>query len=208
MKKETKLNLGSGPASATGWTNYDWGLLPFLGKYRLASIFIKWGLLPKEYDWRWPGIELVNIRGKLPNKDKSVDYIYCSHVLEHFEKYEAVNILKECRRILKDKGLIRIVLPDLRKIIDNYSDANNFNREYFGFDKDLYIGFIGKLKRLFIRSHEWMYDVDLAVNLLKEAGFKNVKVFSYKKGKVPNLGKLDLEQHQKISLYLEAGNKP
>jgi len=202
-----KINLGSGPASANGWTNYDWGLLPILGKYRLTSILIRLGLLPKDYDWKWPKIELVDIKGKLADKDNSVDYIYCSHVLEHFEKDEARNILKECRRVLKDKGIIRIVLPDLKKIINNYSGADTFNREYFGFDKDLYIGFLGKFKRIFIRGHQWMYDVNSAKKLLIEVGFMEVTVCSFRKGQVPNLEKLDLEQHRKISLYLEAGNR-
>ncbi len=199
-----KLNLGSGPNSARGWINYDWGLLPFLGKFKLTSILVKLGLLDKSYDWKWPKIELVDIRARLPDDDKSVDYIYCSHVLEHFEKEAAINILKECKRVLKDKGIIRIVLPDLNKIIKNYEGADKFNREYFGFDKDLYVGFLGKIKRLFIRGHQWMYDTNSAKQLLKEAGFKNIKSCSFRKGSVPNLESLDIEQHHKISLYLEA----
>ncbi len=202
-----KLNLGSGPNSARGWINYDWGLLPFLGKFKLTSILVKLGLLDKSYDWKWPKIELVDIRARLPDDDKSVDYIYCSHVLEHFEKEAAINILKECKRVLKDKGIIRIVLPDLNKIIKNYEGADKFNREYFGFDKDLYVGFLGKIKRLFIRGHQWMYDTNSAKQLLKEAGFKNIKSCSFRKGSVPNLESLDIEQHRKISLYLEASGR-
>ena len=202
-----KLNLGSGPNSARGWINYDWGLLPFLGKFKLISILVTIGLLDKSYDWKWPKISLVNINDELPDENKSVDYIYCSHVLEHFEKEEAVKILKECRRVLKDKGLIRIVLPDLSKIIKNYKDAEQFNREFFGFDKDLFIGPLGKLKRIFIREHQWMYDLSSAKILLKESGFNEIRICSFRKSKVPDIDKLDLEQHKKISLYLEAGSR-
>lgn len=202
-----KLNLGSGPNSAKGWINYDWGLMPLIGKFKLTSILVKLGLLDKSYDWKWPKIILVNIKNELPDEDESVDYIYCSHVLEHFEKSKARDILRECKRVLKDKGIIRIVLPDLKKIIDNYSDADSFNREYLGFDKDLYVGPLGKLKRLFIRGHQWMYDVNLAKKLLSDSGFTKIKVCSFRKGVVLDLEKLDLEQHQKISLYLEAGNR-
>lgn len=199
-----KINLGSGPVNVSGWTNYDWGLLPFLGKYRLISILVKIKLLPVSYNWQWPKIDLVDIRKTLPDEDKSVDYIYCSHVLEHFEKSEAIEILKECRRILKVKGVIRIVLPDLKKIIKYYKDADKFNREYFGFDKDLYNGFLGKFKKLFIREHRWMYDIESAKKILKEAGFGRIRVCVYRRGKTPNINNLDLEQHKKISLYLEA----
>jgi len=99
------------------------------------------------------------------------------------------------------------VLPDLNKIIKNYEGADKFNREYFGFDKDLYVGFLGKIKRLFIRGHQWMYDTNSAKQLLKEAGFKNIKSCSFRKGSVPNLESLDIEQHRKISLYLEASGR-
>lgn len=202
-----KLNLGSGPNSARGWINYDWGILPIMGKIGLTTTLVKLGLLDKSYDWKWPAISLVNIKNDLPDEDESVDYIYCSHVLEHFEKEEAINILKECQRVLKDRGVIRIVLPDLSKIIKIYNGAEQFNRDFFGFDKDQYVGFLGKLKRVFIRGHQWMYDTDSAIKLLKESGFGEIKTYSFKKGKVPDLDKLDLIQHQKISLYLEASGR-
>lgn len=199
-----KLNLGSGPNSARGWINYDWGILPIMGKIGLTTTLVKLGLLDKSYDWKWPAISLVNIKNDLPDEDESVDYIYCSHVLEHFEKEEAINILKECQRVLKDRGVIRIVLPDLSKIIKIYNGAEQFNRDFFGFDKDQYVGFLDKLKRLFIRGHQWMYDINSARELLVESGFKNIKLCLFRKGEVPNLDSLDLKIHQKLSMYYEA----
>lgn len=201
-----KLNLGSGLNSALGWINYDWGLLPLIGKFRLTSILVNLHLLDKSYNWKWPKISLVNIKDELPDENNSVDYIYCSHVLEHFEKEEAIKILRECKRVLKDKGIIRIVLPNLSKIIESYDSADIFNREYFGFDKDLYVGISGKIKRLFIRSHQWMYDKKTAIEILKIAGFTKINICSFNKGKTPDIEKLDLKQHHKISLYLEAEN--
>ncbi|KKQ31643.1 MAG: Methyltransferase type 11 [Candidatus Shapirobacteria bacterium GW2011_GWE1_38_10] len=201
-----KINLGSGPASCRGWTNYDWGLLPILGKYKLTSIFVKLALLPRDYKWKWPKIELVDIRKGLPDEDKSVDYIYCSNVLEHFEKFEAITILRECKRVLKDRGLIRIVLPDLTKMMKKYKNAESFNREYFGFDKDLYVGILGNIKKLFIRGHQWMYDAEEARELLKIAGFNKIKIMRFGIGACPDIKRLDLKMHQELGLYIEAGN--
>lgn len=198
-----KLNLGSGPNSAKGWINYDWGLLPFLAKYRLTSIFTSLSLLPKIYNCQWPKIELIDLRKELPDEDGSVNYIYCSHLLEHFEKYQSLKLLRECRRILKRGGMMRIVLPDLEKVIDEYRDADSFNREFYGYDKDKYVGILGKLQLLFLRGHEWMYDKKSFRNLLKEAGFKNIKLRSIKKGKFPNINKLDLDVHKRLSFYYE-----
>lgn len=198
-----KLNLGSGPNSVKGWINYDWGLLPFLGKFGLTTILIKFGLLDKSYDWKWPEIKFVDLRGELPDGDNSVDYIYCSNVLEHFEKYESTAILKECWKVLKKGGMIRVVLPDLNKLIENYTTADNFNLEYFGYNKDQYNGFIGRFKRLFIRGHQWMYDKNSFKALLKEVGFLNINEQKFRTGEVPNLDKLDLEMHKKLCFYYE-----
>jgi predicted SAM-dependent methyltransferase len=200
MERLIKLNLGSGPSGIEGWINYDWGMLPILGKYpMIRSLMIKIGLLSKDYDLRWPKIKLVDIKKRLPLNDNSVDFIYCSHVLEHFEKWEAEKILKECKRVLKKGGVLRIVLPDLGKLVRYYESADKFCREIYGFDKDKIWG----IRKYFIRGHQWMYDVDSFKELLGNASFKKILDKSWRKGKCPDLERLDLELHKDLSLYLE-----
>lgn len=55
------------------------------------------------------------------------DVIYHSQVLEHFTKDQAEFFIKECYRILKPKGIIRIVVPDLENIISEYTRLLNEN---------------------------------------------------------------------------------
>lgn len=126
-----------------------------------------------------------------------MDYIYCSHVLEHFEKYETLNILKECRRVLKKNGVMRIVLPDLGKMIKSYKGAEEFNREFFGYEKD-----VRSMAKMFIRGHQWMYDEGSFLKILKMV-FGDVSKTSFRKGRVPDLKKLDLEIHRDHSFYVE-----
>lgn len=199
-----KINLGSGPVSARGWINYDWGLLPFLGKYRLIKIFTFLGILDKSYDLKWPKVELVDIRRKLPDDDNSVNFLYCSNVLEHFTKEECLIVLKECFRVLKKGGVLRVVVPDLKKLIKNYRDADEFNREFLGYDPNLYEGFLGQLKKYFIRGHQWMYDKNSMKKMLKDGGFSKIEIKKRKHGNLPNLSDLDLEVHEKLALYYEA----
>ena len=52
-----------------------------------------------------------------------------------------------------------------------------------------------------------MYDKDSGKKLLEDAGFRNVKVCAFRKGLVPDLKSLDIEQHKKTSFYLEAENR-
>jgi len=194
-----KINLGCGPNGIDGWINYDWGLLPFINKFGLIDVFIKLGMIGKNYKTKWPKFELVDIRKKWPLKNKSVDYIYCSHVLEHFEKYKTGEILKESRRVLKKGGILRIVLPDLKKMVDNYKEADDFCRDFFGFDKDKKYGLAGS----FIRGHSWMYDKKSLTDILKMAGFAKIKECKFRQGECPDIEKLDYEGHRQISMYFE-----
>ncbi len=190
--------MGCGPSGIDGWLNFDWGVLPILSKLSfLRRVLIKFGLLANNYDLTWPKIKLVDINRKLPLKNNSVKYIYCSHVLEHFEKYETQNILKECFRVLKNGGVMRIVLPDLKMIIKKYNNADEFNKIFFGYDKDK-----KNIFNFFIRGHQWMYDKKSIEILLKQI-FKKVEIKSFGVGSVPDLDRLDLKGHKDHSLYVE-----
>src|SRR5207302_349822 len=48
------------------------------------------------------------------------DAVYGSHVLEHLEPEAAMRLLRECFRILKPGGIVRIVVPDLGVIVRLY----------------------------------------------------------------------------------------
>jgi len=197
------INLGCGPDGIDGWINYDWGWLPLINKIRLTSLLVRLKIIGKQYLRNWAKFQLVDIRKSLPLKSKSVDWIYCSHVVEHLEKWEAMSLLKEIRRVLKKKGRARIVVPDLDLIIGKYGrNAEEFNRKYFGFDKDINLGIINWL----VRPHNWMYNQASFELMAKQAGFKQVTVSKYRNSNMPDVDKLDLEIHQDLSLYVELGN--
>jgi predicted SAM-dependent methyltransferase len=61
-----------------------------------------------------------NLLKGIPFEDESFDFVYHSHVLEHFQKEDGVVLIKECFRVLKKGGILRIVIPDLESIIENY----------------------------------------------------------------------------------------
>lgn len=65
-------------------------------------------------------VQTFNLNEPLPFKDNSIDVVYHSHVLEHFNKCKAKEFSKECYRVLKPGGIIRVVVPDLEDIVINY----------------------------------------------------------------------------------------
>ncbi|MBU1089151.1 methyltransferase domain-containing protein [Patescibacteria group bacterium] len=203
-----KVNLGCGPSGIEGWLNYDWGILALLSKFAgFRRWLVKLRLLSKNYEIDWPKLRLWDIRWNLLLKSNSVDFIYCSHVLEHMEYWQSKNILKECKRVLKKNGILRIVIPDLKRVISKYlknKDAKEFNIGVFGVDRSKKDGgFFGKLQRFFIREHKWMYDEKELIFLLKKAGFRKIRKCNFRKGVVPDVDKLDLKIHKELSMYFE-----
>lgn len=81
------------------------------------------------YHTEWINIDFVSqskdviahdlLKG-IPFPDNTFDAVYHSHVLEHFPKDKATEFIKECFRVLKPNGIIRIVVPNLENIVENY----------------------------------------------------------------------------------------
>jgi predicted SAM-dependent methyltransferase len=108
------LNLGCGAIYHDDWINID---------YTSNSQFVL------EYD----------LTKGIPKEDLSVDVVYHSHILEHFTKQQAVQFLKECFRVLKNNGIIRIVVPDLQFSVKEYMHSyNNLKLEKNSFNHNRY----------------------------------------------------------------------
>ena len=75
-----------------------------------------------------PSIQKANLLEKLPFADNSCDVVYSSHFLEHIPKSKVPLFLKECYRILKSGGEIRLVLPDLENICKEYLSSRELNQ--------------------------------------------------------------------------------
>jgi len=63
---------------------------------------------------RTRSVDIVADAHKLPFRDNSFDYVFSSHLIEHFSHRETESILREWIRILKHGGTIEIRCPDLR----------------------------------------------------------------------------------------------
>ncbi|WP_072621692.1 class I SAM-dependent methyltransferase [Spirulina major] len=63
----------------------------------------------------------------MPELLNSFDVVYHSQVLEHFPKEKASFFMSECFRVLKPGGIIRVVVPDLENIVNEYIKCLNEN---------------------------------------------------------------------------------
>ena len=67
-----------------------------------------------------PDVIAHDLYNGIPFDGESFEVVYHSHLLEHFPKSFASFFLKECYRILKPGGIIRIAVPDLEQIARTY----------------------------------------------------------------------------------------
>jgi SAM-dependent methyltransferase len=122
-----KVNLGCGRRALPGWINYDSSIKIHVMKYRIVRrLFYFFKIISKEdLESQWPrNVIRRDLRKGIPLKDNSVDYIYCSHMLEHLSLEDARKLIREAFRVLKPGGWMRIVVPDLKLLATKYVEED------------------------------------------------------------------------------------
>jgi predicted SAM-dependent methyltransferase len=142
-----KVNLGSGPHPIPGWKNFD--------------------LIDH------PGVINHDLTTPLPIGDGLVDLIYSEHFLEHIKRPEALRLMKECFRILKPGGVMRISTPALEFLVDHYNAGHTFQLPGAWEPKTPCQMLNGGLHEW---GHQFVYDIDELYILLVEAGFEHTKM--------------------------------
>ena len=170
------VQYGCGLCAPEGWLNFDASptlrarSVPVLG--RLANRLTPFPATARYGD----------ILAGLPVADKSVDAVYCSHVLEHLSLEDCRRALKNTYRILKPGGRFRLVMPDLRWLVDRYlaeggaDAAHRLMRDtILGQDKRPR-GLLAVMREWIGNSrHRWMWDYPAMEHELREAGFIDIR---------------------------------
>lgn len=178
------LNIGCGPFGQDGWVNVD------LMDLKNVSF---------TYD----------ARKSLPFKNQTVDRIRVEHFFEHLDKsFEVPSFLEECKRVMKEGAVLRIVVPDIEKFIAAYykNDEGLWNNLGYQTNK-LPVGFdtkIAILNHIFRQNgeHKYAYDFEGLNYVLLAHGFKNIIRQQYRESLDEQL-KDDQANHSNHSLYVD-----
>jgi len=147
-----------------------------------------------------------NLAKGIPFKDSSVDYIYNEHFIEHLTVEEGLLFLKECKRVLKKGGILRIATPDLAEIIKFYNNEN-WKEDCYDFFNKFNLNFV-KTRAEVVNmdfhwwGHKWLYDKEELERRLKESGFKNIKFCNINESDYSEL--CGLETRDESNLIAEA----
>jgi predicted SAM-dependent methyltransferase len=209
------INVGCGSSPTPGWLNYDGSPSVKLARHLwLCAILDRAGFLGemnRQYISlaRSSGIHWADATKHIPLGDASVDALYSSHMLEHLDRDEAKSFLAEAYRVLKPDGIIRVAVPDLRLMVQEYCQHGNGNKliERTMLAQLRPIGMRAKLKWLLTAargSHRWMYDVVSLSQLLADSGFREVGEWPAGSTSISGETSLNLRERENESLYVEA----
>jgi predicted SAM-dependent methyltransferase len=70
-----------------------------------------------------PEVMAWDLTRGLPFEDETFDVVYHSHFLEHLSKLQAPKLLRECYRVLRPGGILRVAVPDLEQTVRAYLEA-------------------------------------------------------------------------------------
>jgi len=136
-----------------------------------------------------------------------VDYVHSEDFVDQLELEKAYAFFRECHRILKDRGTMRVLTPNLHEFTRRYVEGDQGLLRLW----DEQIGLplrtrrLGEVLNLGMRlgGHTFLYDADTLEFVLKECGFEPRKR-SYQKSEEEELRGLDLRSPETgISLYYD-----
>jgi predicted SAM-dependent methyltransferase len=131
----------------------------------------------------------------IPFYDNEVDAILASHMVEHLDPREGLAFFRECRRVLKEEGVLRVSVPDTELIIDFELKGIPYSDEYR--PKGMSFG----EHVLTFPEHKQFACYGTVFALYYMAGFKEINRRTFGNSPVPLLASLD--NRASFSLFME-----
>ena len=197
-----KVNLGCGLQVAKGWVNVDGSLNSMVASSPgwMVSLAYRCSGARQFYSKEYYCDTLQNnffvhhnLHHGIPLEDRTADFVYSSHFLEHLDRLSARKLLDECFRVLKEDGVVRIAVPDLEHAWEMYrgGEKDHMLQIFFFTEDETGLG-----------QHRYAYDYKMLEALLGEIGFDRIQRAEFQKGATPDLEHLD--NREDYTLFVEA----
>jgi predicted SAM-dependent methyltransferase len=165
--------------------------------------FVNMDLLGPSPRVRW------DCRRSLPFGDAAAEGIRAEQFFEHLDpREEAPAFLRDCLRVLRQGGVLRIIVPDAHRYLHAYcrADLEGFRElavpDPFPADLPTRMDVINHLFHQW-GEHRWAYDFETLTLRLRNAGFDGIEQTGYRRSILPALAQ-DRDVHAPYSLYVDA----
>ena len=194
---ELKLNIGCGTSGIEGWVNLDNSPSILLSRLPLGRRIFRTPDWPRD-------VRRADVRKRIPFPDSSVRCIYSSHTFEHFTYEESLAVARECHRVLRPGGVLRIVVPDLDILVRDYlADSTDSLASHRFISRLLLTAGLRDIVHAGAH-HKQMFDASSLVHMLREAGFPAPEVSTFGSSRIARIAEIELESRRSESLYVEA----
>lgn len=141
-----------------------------------------------------------DLRNSLPFPNKSCKLVYSSHTLEHMFPDEAMNLLREVRRVLADDGVARIAVPSMEHAL---SIARGERVE--DWPRPFEDSIAQAVNYLFCDGqHKYAYNFNILETFARQCGFSRVVNYSAAHGVTPkSYGPVTVGDEPEGSLVVE-----
>lgn len=199
-----RLNLGCGACVVDGWINVDYALGARLAKapgFKLANSRLR--LFNMDWD---PRIVLHDLTRPFPWTAGSVQAIYSSHTLEHMSREQGAEFMRQCHRVLRRGGVLRIVVPDLHDIVTRYVRGElpaDFFVEELGVLYEQRGGDLkSRLAPMLQYPHKCMYDQKALLALFARTGFAARKCSAFE-SQIEGIAQIEVESRTVRAVIVE-----
>ena len=173
-----KLQIGSGGNILPGWLNTN--------------------ITPTK------GVMFMDATKRFPFGECTFDYVFTEHFIEHLEYPVGAQLVRECYRVLKHGGRLRISTPDLSFLIELHDEnKTEQQKRYIMWATDKFIHNTKSYADTFVINnffrdfgHKFIYDYKTLKTLLTECGFVDVERYQVGKSQDENLR--GIESHGRV----------
>jgi len=140
------------------------------------------GWLATDLDPLGHAILHLDVTHPFPIDDRSFDFVYSQHMIEHLTFFEGHSMLRECFRILKPGGRIRVVTPSISFLTHLCSGrTSSIEDKYIQWAVETFVPDAPKVMPAFVFNnfvrgwgHQFIYDRSALELSLADAGFVDI----------------------------------
>jgi predicted SAM-dependent methyltransferase len=176
-----KLQIGAGEFSKPGWLNTD--------------------IEPRE------GQAYLDATKPFPIPDGSIDIIFAEQLIEHLSLDDGRKMLRECYRVLKPGGKVRLATPNLVRFVElmqadktpeqrKFIDAKVAWHEWKNSPDPASMILNYQMHEF---GHQFLYTPLMLRSVMEEAGFRNVRQFQSGESDDPGLKNIEVRSESNVA---------